>query len=97
MAEILTFGGRRNPCESPRVNVEEIGSAMVAINQEAAPMPSGQGRSKRERELRLQAVQLVSMLPEDPAEAKRVLDYVQRIVNDFVEKERILNVIRRGD
>ncbi len=44
-------------------------------------IPTSKAKTQRERELRVQAVHLAAMLPDDPAEARRVLAHLQRIVN----------------
>ncbi len=55
-------------------------------------------RAKRERALRLQAVHIASMLPDDEEEAQRVLDYVQRIVSEFITLEKtVIEIVKRGE
>jgi hypothetical protein len=96
MGEVLRFLGLRNSSKAPMVKDAAQESVEIGIVMEARSMPSsGPIRTKRERELRLQAVQLASMLPDDPAEAKKVMEYVQRIVNDFIERERNFTLVKR--
>ncbi len=64
-------------------------------------MPNSQARDKpaamrKERWLRVQAVQVVTMLPDDPLEAQRVLDYAQSILTEFLNSDRKnLSLIKR--
>lgn len=53
-----------------------------------------QGRL-RERWLRVQALHVATMLPEDRLEAQRVLDYAQSLLTEYIENEKDnLKVVR---
>lgn len=96
MGEVLALVHRRNP-NIPTSLTEDPGTA---AESEVARMPSGHPRSraahaKRDRWLRLQAIQIVTMLPDDIDEARRILEYARALVTEFIEKDRrLLDVVR---
>lgn len=91
MARILAFGENGNP-ESPPVVAEYKEAKM------SHPQPRNRASAvKRDRWLRMQAVQVVTMLPDDPEEARMVLSYAKGILENFVEtSETTLSVVKSG-
>lgn len=93
MAKILTFREGRNSLNPPDVNA--AGSSAIAAYKEVG-VPNRKKASIRDRWLRIQAVQVVTMLPDDAEEAERVLEYARSILTEFVEPRPVpLNVVKR--
>lgn len=90
MARVFAFGEAGNPETHPIVgDFKEARMSPTQTRNRAA-------QAKRDRWLRMQAVQVVTMLPDDPDEAQRVLDYAQALLNGFIASpEGALSLVKR--
>lgn len=95
MGTVVTFRGQRNPGSLREVNGPADPRADEML-REVVIMPNAHARSKRDRDLRMQAIAVVSILPDDPSEMQRVMDYAQELVTEFVMREKSgLRVVKR--
>lgn len=90
MALILAFKEGGNFANPPIVDAyREAPMTAVHVKNRAA-------QAKRDRWLRMQAVQVVTMLPDDAEEAQRVLSYARGILSNFIEEtDPALSLVKR--
>jgi hypothetical protein len=88
MGRILTFKGAGNPAIPSIVNEYK----------EALPMAIGPAsrtaQVKKDRWLRMQAIQIVAQLPDEPEDARRVLEMALGVLGDFVDRSPGLDLIK---